>query len=129
MSRLRSIGETARIFEALVLTSTEDPVQMARNTAARKLPTPEAEKQRRELRAAIALKDREFNTHGVEPNQRYASSAVVPDGTPMPQNPGTTSSTTWRPRGVGPKFRTHGWAGGAPRCPLWTWAGMASSRC
>ena len=55
--------------------------------AARKLPTAEAEKQRRELREAIEVKNYEFNTHGVELNQRYASSAVLPDGTPMPVNP------------------------------------------
>jgi 2,4-dichlorophenol 6-monooxygenase len=37
-----------------------------------------------ELRKALELKDYEFNAHGVELGQRYASAAVVPDGTPEP---------------------------------------------
>jgi 2,4-dichlorophenol 6-monooxygenase len=52
--------------------------------AARKEATPEAEKQRQALREAIEYKNYEFNTLGVELNQRYASSAVVADGTPDP---------------------------------------------
>ena len=36
------------------------------------------------LRKALELKDYEFNAHGVELGQRYASSAVVGDGTPEP---------------------------------------------
>ena len=38
----------------------------------------------RKLREAIELKNYEFNAHGVEMGQRYASAAVVPDGTPEP---------------------------------------------
>ncbi|CAM5444235.1 2,4-dichlorophenol 6-monooxygenase OS=Streptomyces violarus OX=67380 GN=FHS41_001172 PE=4 SV=1 [Streptomyces violarus] len=38
----------------------------------------------RELREAIAFKAYEFNAHGVDLNQRYASGAIVPDGTPDP---------------------------------------------
>jgi 2,4-dichlorophenol 6-monooxygenase len=83
----QSIGETGRIFEALGLLSTKDPDQMRKNMDARKLATPEAEKQRHLLREAIELKNYEFNTHGVELNQRYASAAIVPDGTPRPVNP------------------------------------------
>ena len=80
----KSIGETAPVFEALNLLSTSDPEQMWRNVAARKDATGEAEKQRQRLREAIAAKVYEFNAHGVEMNQRYASAAVVPDGTPDP---------------------------------------------
>jgi 2,4-dichlorophenol 6-monooxygenase len=76
----QSIGETRRIFDALGLLSTEDPVEMRTNIEARKLAGPGSEKQRRLLREAVAFKDYEFNTHGVELNQRYESSAVVPDG-------------------------------------------------
>ncbi|WP_433305586.1 FAD-dependent oxidoreductase [Actinoplanes sp. CA-030573] len=83
----RSIGETTRIFEALGLLSAGDPDQLRRNMAARKLPTPEAEKQRRALREAIEFKNYEFNTHGVELNQRYASRAVQPDGREPAVNP------------------------------------------
>ncbi|TQS46928.1 FAD-dependent oxidoreductase [Cryptosporangium phraense] len=75
----QSIGDTRRIFDALGLLSTEDPDQMQVNMAARK--NPGADKQRQALREAVAFKDYEFNTHGVELNQRYVSPAVVPDGT------------------------------------------------
>jgi 2,4-dichlorophenol 6-monooxygenase len=40
--------------------------------------------QREGLRTAILKKNYEFNTHGVELNQRYCSGAVVPDGTNEP---------------------------------------------
>ncbi len=82
----QSIGDTARIFDALGLLDTADPEQMVAHMAARKQATPEAEKQRTALREAIAFKDYEFNCHGVEMDQRYASAAVVPDGTP-PEEP------------------------------------------
>jgi 2,4-dichlorophenol 6-monooxygenase len=52
---------------------------------ARKEPGPEGEKIRAALREAIAYKAYEFDAHGVEHNHRYASSAVVPDGTPAPE--------------------------------------------
>ncbi|MBU2662160.1 FAD-dependent monooxygenase [Actinoplanes bogorensis] len=106
----RSIGETSRIFEALGMLSTEDPDQLRRNMDARKLSTPAAEKQRRALREAIEFKNYEFNTHGVELNQRYASSAVIHDGTPMPVNPRDDElyhhATTW----PGAKL-PHAWIG------------------
>src|SRR6202034_2755265 len=58
--------------------------QMWRNMEARKNATPEAAAQRENLRKAILHKNYEFNTHGVELNQRYRSAAVVSDGTPEP---------------------------------------------
>lgn len=81
----QSIGDTARIFDALGLLNTEDPELMVQHMAARKQATPEAEKQRAALREAINFKDYEFNCHGVEMDQRYESSAVVPDGLPVEQ--------------------------------------------
>ncbi|MDX9887255.1 FAD-dependent monooxygenase [Thauera sp.] len=42
-------------------------------------PGPEGIKAREAAQAALELKNREFNAQGVEMNQRYASSAVVPD--------------------------------------------------
>jgi 2,4-dichlorophenol 6-monooxygenase len=80
----KSIADTARIFEALGLLSTEDPDQMRANMAARKEATPEADRQRQALRDAIAYKNYEFNTLGVELNQRYASAAIVTDGSADP---------------------------------------------
>jgi 2,4-dichlorophenol 6-monooxygenase len=75
----QSIGETARIFEALGLAGVDDPVRMRANMAARRGSDPDAEKQRRALREAIRFKVYEFNAHGFELNHRYASGAVVPD--------------------------------------------------
>ncbi len=53
--------------------------------ADRKKDGAKAEKQREELRQAIAYKVYEFDAHGVEMNQRYTSKAVVADGS---KNPG-----------------------------------------
>ncbi len=81
----KSIEEFGPIFEALgLLDATDDPAQMERNMAARTQNTPAAKEQRAKLRAAIELKNYEFNAHGVELGQRYRSAAVVPDGTPEP---------------------------------------------
>ncbi len=80
----KSIEEFGPIFDALGLPGTQDAAQMQANMEARKAATPEAAVQREKLRRAIAAKTYEFNAHGVEMNHRYASSAVVPDGTPEP---------------------------------------------
>jgi 2,4-dichlorophenol 6-monooxygenase len=80
----QSIGETAPIFEALDGLAPQTPEQLWANIAARKDATEAAEKQRAALREAIAFKVYEFNAHGVDLNQRYASDAIVPDGTPDP---------------------------------------------
>lgn len=44
-----------------------------------KAPTPEGVETRKKLQAALELKSYEFNAQGVELNQRYESSAVIPD--------------------------------------------------
>jgi 2,4-dichlorophenol 6-monooxygenase len=80
----KSIGDFPPIFEAAGLLSSTDPAEAKRNIAARKDATPEAKARRKKLYEAIAHKSYEFNCHGVELNQRYASGAVVNDGTPMP---------------------------------------------
>ncbi|MFJ2756434.1 FAD-dependent monooxygenase [Nocardioides sp. NPDC087217] len=55
----------------------EDPVTAG--LANLKAPTPEGVALRERLYEALELKNTEFNAHGVELNQRYASSAVLPD--------------------------------------------------
>ncbi len=80
----KSIGETGAVFEALGLDASAGPVQMRKNIESRKDNTAESAARRERLRLAIARKTYEFNTHGVEMNQRYSSAAVVPDGTPEP---------------------------------------------
>ena len=80
----KSIGDFPPIFEAVGLLSSTDPLEARQNIEARKAATPEGKARRKKLYEAIAHKSYEFNCHGVEMNQRYASSAVVSDGTPMP---------------------------------------------
>jgi 2,4-dichlorophenol 6-monooxygenase len=80
----QSIADTGKILAALDLSDTTDVELLAERLAVRKAPGPEGEKVRAALREAIAHKAYEFDAHGVEHNQRYASAAVVGDGTPMP---------------------------------------------
>lgn len=80
----KSIEEFGPIFKALGLLDSIDPVKMQQNMDARCDDTEEAEKQREEIRKAIAFKAYEFDAHGVEMNQRYVSDAIVADGTPEP---------------------------------------------
>lgn len=80
----KSIEEFGPILAALGLDDTSDPEAMTKRMAARADDTPEAAAQRAQLRAALELKNYEFNAHGVELGQRYASGAVIPDGTAEP---------------------------------------------
>ncbi len=80
----QSIADTGRIVAALDVDDTSDVAKLNRQLALRVAPGPEGEKIRENLREAIAYKAYEFDAHGVEHNHRYASSAVVPDGTAMP---------------------------------------------
>jgi 2,4-dichlorophenol 6-monooxygenase len=81
----KSIEEFGPIFAALGFSDTSDPDVMNERMRARADDTPEAARQREQLRAALALKDYEFNAHGVELGQRYRSGAVVADGTAEPE--------------------------------------------
>jgi 2,4-dichlorophenol 6-monooxygenase len=47
--------------------------------------SPGAAERRAALAAAVELQNYQFNSHGVELNQRYTSHAVVDDGTPFPE--------------------------------------------
>ena len=73
----KSISEFGPIFGALGLLESTDPEVMNANMSARKADTPEAQERRKKLREAIAFKVYEFDAHGVEMNQRYASDAVA----------------------------------------------------
>ena len=81
----QSIADTGRIIAALDVDDTTNVDKLNRQLALRKAPGPEGEKIRESLREAIAYKAYEFDAHGVEHNHRYASAAVVPDGTPPPE--------------------------------------------
>ncbi|MFH8737820.1 FAD-dependent oxidoreductase [Streptomyces sp. NPDC017964] len=70
------------IFDVLGIGGGGDDEAIADGLAAIGAPTPEGAKKRRLLEEAIQLKNYEFNAHGVEMNQRYESSAVLPDDSP-----------------------------------------------
>jgi 2,4-dichlorophenol 6-monooxygenase len=67
------------IFAALGMTEGGDQAAITAGLAACRAPGPDGRARRRALDDAIALKNYEFNAHGVELNQRYESSAVRPD--------------------------------------------------
>jgi 2,4-dichlorophenol 6-monooxygenase len=76
----QSIGEFGPIFQALGMTGGSDYAVQQANMDARCDATPAAEKQRAALREAMEFKKYEFDAHGIEMNQRYASDAIVTDG-------------------------------------------------
>lgn len=80
----KSIADTGRILDALGLSDTSDVGKLEERLAVLRAPGQDGEKTREAMREAIAYKSYEFNAHGVEHNQRYASGAVLPNGTPMP---------------------------------------------
>ena len=76
----------------------EDPV--AAGLERLKAPTPEGVALRDRLYEALDLKNTEFNAQGTELNQRYASSAVIPDDTEpeiFERDPGLYLQATTRP--------------------------------
>ena len=81
----QSIAEFGPIFEALGLSDTLDPVKMKKNMDERKQNSTKAEKQRQDLREAIAFKKYEFDAHGVEMNHRYKSNSVLTEGDKEPE--------------------------------------------
>ncbi len=80
----QSIAEFGPIFEALGMDGGVDHDKIQRNMDARCDTGEKAEKQREALRKAIAFKKYEFDCHGVEMNQRYASSAILSEATTPP---------------------------------------------
>ncbi len=80
----KSIEEFGPIFGALGLLDSIDPDVMQANMDARVDDTDDAEAQRQAVRDAIAHKKYEFDSHGVEMNQRYVSDAVAGDGSNAP---------------------------------------------
>jgi len=80
----KSIEEFGPIFDALGVLGTSEPDVMNAHIAARADDSVEGATRREALVKALELKNYEFNAHGVELNHRYASTAVVPDGSPEP---------------------------------------------
>jgi 2,4-dichlorophenol 6-monooxygenase len=66
------------IFEALGITGDTDSDGITAGLAACLAETSDGAARRRALEEAIRLKNYEFNAHGVELNQRYVSTAIIP---------------------------------------------------
>jgi 2,4-dichlorophenol 6-monooxygenase len=79
-----SIESYGAIFKALGMLDSKDAAEGLRNMERLKEATEQASVQRESLRQAIVAKNYEYNTHGVEMNQRYTSQAVISDGTSFP---------------------------------------------
>lgn len=75
----KSLGDFPPILQALGLFDAKTPDDMLANIDALASENDEAAARRQALHDAIANSDYVYNAHGVELNQRYDSSAVVPD--------------------------------------------------
>lgn len=82
----KSSREFGGFFEALGVTAAETTEEMVAAIEERKLDTPTGRMRRDALRQAMAVKNYEFNAHGVELGQFYESNAVLsePAGRPAP---------------------------------------------
>jgi 2,4-dichlorophenol 6-monooxygenase len=81
----QSIAEFAPLYSALGIDKSNDGEVLQANMHARSGSTAAAEKQRDEIREALAFKRYELDAQGVEMNQRYQSSAAVTDGQAEPE--------------------------------------------
>ena len=88
----QSLWDYLPILEAFALTDapdTPDSEQPGADFPCMSAATPQAAGRRKQLRAALAAKQYDFNSHGVEMNGRYHSGAVLAD---LPANGSHTSS-------------------------------------
>ncbi|MFD9124260.1 FAD-dependent oxidoreductase [Kitasatospora sp. NPDC059571] len=95
-----SRDQFAPIFEALGVDAGTDEAGILAGLAGVRARTADGAKRRNALEQAVRLKNYEFNAHGVETNQRYASGAVLDDGAPAEewrQDPELFHQPTTRP--------------------------------
>ncbi|MCR6030239.1 phenol 2-monooxygenase [Nocardioides sp. zg-579] len=76
--------EFGALFEALGITADQSEDEMRATIEERKDAGPAGVEKRRKVTEAMALKNYEFNAHGVEMGQHYTSQAVVSDGSARP---------------------------------------------
>ncbi|HVH93343.1 MAG TPA: FAD-dependent monooxygenase [Nocardioidaceae bacterium] len=110
----QSSREFVQFFEALGLLNAKDEAEMAARIEERKANTPDGAAKRAALLSAMELKNYEFNAHGVELGQFYASAAVVPDGTERPE-PSRDPELFYEPSTVPGSRLPHAWVGDAHR--------------
>lgn len=106
--------EFGQLFEALGIDKAESAEEMHALIEARKDNTAEGAAKRQAIQAAMEIKNYEFNAHGVELGQHYASSAIVGDGTSKPEparDPELYYEASTHPGGRLP----HAWVGDSNR--------------
>jgi len=81
----RSSREFVDLFVALGVTEAKTEEEMIQRIEERKANTPEGAAKREALVKAMALKNYEFNAHGVELGQFYESTAIVANGAERPE--------------------------------------------
>jgi 2,4-dichlorophenol 6-monooxygenase len=108
----QSSREFGQFFEVLGLTEAKNEEEMRAQIEERKASTPRGAAKRAALAGAMELKNYEFNAHGVELGQFYASTAVVGDGTPRPE-PARDPELYYQASTVPGSHLPHAWAGDA----------------
>ncbi len=81
----QSSREFVQFFEVLGLTEAETEEEMRQQIEERKANTPRGKAKRQALVKAMELKNYEFNAHGIDMGQFYASTAIVSDGSQRPE--------------------------------------------
>ncbi|HEY6798519.1 MAG TPA: FAD-dependent monooxygenase [Kineosporiaceae bacterium] len=110
----KSSREFVDFFVALGITGAKTEEEMRRQIEERKANTPEGAAKRAALVAAMDLKHYEFNAHGVDLGQFYQSSAVVPDGSTLPE-PTRDPDLYYQPSTVPGSHVPHAWVGDSMR--------------
>ena len=110
----RSSREFVDIFAALGVLEAEDEAAMAAAIEERKANTPAGAAKRAALVRAMELKNYEFNAHGVEMGQFYASAAIVPDGS-TPPLPARDADLYYELSTVPGSHLPHAWVGDSMR--------------
>jgi 2,4-dichlorophenol 6-monooxygenase len=110
----KSSREFGQFFEVLGLAEAESEAEMREQIEERKAATPRGAAKRAALVAAMELKNYEFNAHGVEMGQHYASTAVVSDGSVRPA-PSRDPELYYEPSTVPGSRLPHAWVGDAAR--------------
>jgi 2,4-dichlorophenol 6-monooxygenase len=110
----KSSREFVDFFVALGIIGAKTEEEMRRQIEERKANTPEGAAKRAALVAAMELKHYEFNAHGVDLGQFYRSSAVVSDGSTLPE-PTRDPDLYYQQSTVPGSHVPHAWVGDSMR--------------
>ncbi|MDX6354765.1 MAG: 2,4-dichlorophenol 6-monooxygenase, partial [Streptomyces sp.] len=110
----QSAREFSQLFEALGVTAAQSEAEMTGAIDERKANTASGAAKRAAVRRAMEIKNYEFNAHGVELGQFYASTAVVSDGAPRPA-PVRDPELYYQPSTVPGSRLPHAWVGDSRR--------------